>query len=231
MTASWAGSETHEGNTSSTVSFSVKEKGCIIATATYGSELSPEVEYLRSFRNNIVLSTFAGSQFMQLFNAWYYSFSPGVASLIAENTVVKTAMKVILYSLIGILHLSAVTHSAFSFSSEAGVVMAGLVASSLIGVVYLSPLVAALLLIFRPLRKILRMDRVRLLSIPWFISTLLIFIAEASLSPMVMMVATGMFVLTTLSLSAIMGALGITGLLRRSLRCIPVSRLSAPPTR
>ncbi|MCZ2845259.1 MAG: hypothetical protein O2U61_01975, partial [Candidatus Bathyarchaeota archaeon] len=37
---------------------------CVIATATYGSELSPEVSFLRIFRDQTVMSTFAGKQFM-----------------------------------------------------------------------------------------------------------------------------------------------------------------------
>ena len=42
-----------------------EKKGCIIATSTYGSELSPEVQFLREFRDDTVLNTFAGSGFMK----------------------------------------------------------------------------------------------------------------------------------------------------------------------
>src|SRR5208337_3548738 len=53
--------------------------GCLIATATYGSALSPEVQFLRNFRDHAILQTFAGSSFMMIFNDWYYSFSPQVS--------------------------------------------------------------------------------------------------------------------------------------------------------
>lgn len=79
---------------------------CIIVTATYESELSPEVQFLREFRDNTVYSTFAGGSFMTVFKGFYYFFSSSVASVIADNSVLRDIMKVILYPLIGILHVS-----------------------------------------------------------------------------------------------------------------------------
>jgi hypothetical protein len=111
---------------------------CIIATATFGSEVSWAVQFLRSFREGLVLSTRAGSAFMDVFNAWYYSFSPSVAGLIAGNDALRATVRVILYPLLGILGISAFTYSTFSWAPEFAVVMAGLVASSLIGLVYLT---------------------------------------------------------------------------------------------
>jgi peptide/nickel transport system substrate-binding protein len=49
----------------------IQSFGCVIATATFGSELSPEVQFLRTFRDQKVMVTFAGSQFMVVFNASY----------------------------------------------------------------------------------------------------------------------------------------------------------------
>jgi hypothetical protein len=112
---------------------------CIIATATFGSEASPAVQFLRNFRDGLVLSTRAGSAFMDVFNAWYYSFSPSVAGFIASNDPLRAPVRVILYPLLGILGISAFTYSMFSGAPEFAVVIAGLVASSLIGLVYLTP--------------------------------------------------------------------------------------------
>jgi vacuolar-type H+-ATPase subunit I/STV1 len=75
---------------------------------------------------------------MEVFNAWYYSFSPSVAGLIAGNDPLRASVRVILYPLLGILGISAFTYSTFSWAPEFAVVMAGLVASSLIGLVYLT---------------------------------------------------------------------------------------------
>ena len=50
--------------------------GCLIATATYGSEMALEVQQLRELRDNQLLNTESGSIFMTEFNQIYYSFSP-----------------------------------------------------------------------------------------------------------------------------------------------------------
>jgi hypothetical protein len=73
---------------------------------------------------------------MEVFNAWYYSFSPSVAKVIASNDPIRAPVRVILYPLLGVLGVSAFVYSAFGGAPEFAVVMAGLVASSLIGLVY-----------------------------------------------------------------------------------------------
>ena len=55
--------------------------GCLIATATYGSELAPQVQQLRELRDNQLLNTESGTAFMGMFNDVYYSFSPTIARL------------------------------------------------------------------------------------------------------------------------------------------------------
>ena len=192
---SWEGDATHVGATSSSTSFTVKKSGCFIATATFGSELAPQVQFLRGFRDNTVLGTFAGSSFMTVFNGFYYSFSPGVASIISDNGALREVMKVILYPLIGILSLSSVVFSLFTFSPELGVVVTGLVASSLIGVVYVAPLALLLSMLkkFRLSSKI-----IRLTGLVWAGNVVLTALAEALVSPPLMMVATGAFVILTI---------------------------------
>ena len=76
----------------STVSSS-ESGGCLIATATYGSELAPQVQQLRELRDNSLLSTESGTNFMNLFNDVYYSFSPTIADYERENPVFKEAVK------------------------------------------------------------------------------------------------------------------------------------------
>ncbi len=200
VSASWAGDSTHEGASSLSASFTVKKSGCFIATATYGSELSPQVQFLRGFRDNTVLSTFAGSSFMTVFNGFYYSFSPGVASTISDNGVLRKAMKVVLYPLIGVLRLSYLVFSFFGFSPELGVVMAGLVASSLIAVVYVLPWV--LLLGF--LKKFrLSTKTVRLTGLIWVGNVVAIALAETQQSPLLMMAASGAFIIVTICLTTL----------------------------
>jgi len=67
--------------------------GCLIATATFGSELAPQVQQLRELRDNTILSTESGIAFMTGFNQLYYSFSPMVADLEREHPVFKEVVK------------------------------------------------------------------------------------------------------------------------------------------
>ena len=68
--------------------------GCLIATATFGSELSPQVQQLRELRDNVVLNTESGKLFMTSFNQFYYSFSPIIADYERENGFFKEMVKV-----------------------------------------------------------------------------------------------------------------------------------------
>ena len=67
--------------------------GCLIATATYGSELAPQVQQLRELRDNSLLQTQVGSSFMEAFNQFYYSFSPIIADYERENPIFKEVVK------------------------------------------------------------------------------------------------------------------------------------------
>jgi len=68
--------------------------GCLIATATYGSELAPQVQQLRELRDNSLLSTESGTNFINSFNDVYYSFSPYIADYERENPVFREMVKV-----------------------------------------------------------------------------------------------------------------------------------------
>ena len=70
--------------------------GCLIATAAFGSELSPQVQQLRELRNNTILNTKSGMTFMTTFNQFYYSFSPTVADFEREHPIFKEAIKITL---------------------------------------------------------------------------------------------------------------------------------------
>jgi len=67
--------------------------GCLIATAAYGSEMSPQVQLLREIRDNQLMNTESGSAFMSGFNELYYSFSPTIADMQRESPMFKEAVK------------------------------------------------------------------------------------------------------------------------------------------
>ena len=79
--------------------------GCLIATASYGSELAPQVQLLREIRDNTVLQTQSGTSFMNGFNHFYYSFSPTIADYERENPVFKEMVKLTLTPLLASLTL------------------------------------------------------------------------------------------------------------------------------
>jgi len=82
-----------------------KKGGCLIATATFGSEMAPQVQFLREIRDNTVLQTESGSAFMAGFNQFYYSFSPAIADYERENPAFKEAVKLTLTPLLTSLTL------------------------------------------------------------------------------------------------------------------------------
>ena len=79
--------------------------GCLIATATYGSEMSNEVQQLRELRDNQLMNTEPGTAFMGTFNHIYYSFSPIIADYERENPLFKEAVKLAITPMLSSLSL------------------------------------------------------------------------------------------------------------------------------
>ena len=79
--------------------------GCLIATATYGSEMSQQVQQLRELRDNQLLQTESGSVFIGMFNDIYYSFSPTIADMEREHPMFKEAVKLAITPMISSLSL------------------------------------------------------------------------------------------------------------------------------
>ena len=90
--------------------------GCLIATATYGSELSLQVQQLRELRDNTLLNTESGTSFMNTFNDFYYSFSPIIADYERENPIFKEVVKLAITPLIS--SLSILNHVDISSDQE-----------------------------------------------------------------------------------------------------------------
>lgn len=68
--------------------------GCLIATATFGSELALQVQQLRELRDETILNTESGTAFMKHFNQFYYSFSPTIADWERESPAFKEFVKI-----------------------------------------------------------------------------------------------------------------------------------------
>jgi len=76
---------------------------CLIATASFGSDLSPRVQMLREVRDNVVMSTSSGTLFMGGFNSIYYSFSPAIAQMEYENPAFRDAVRAFITPMVTIL--------------------------------------------------------------------------------------------------------------------------------
>jgi hypothetical protein len=111
---------------------------CLIATAAFGSEMTPQVQYLRHFRDHYILSTASGTAFMNVFNSIYYSFSPQIAEYEREQPWLQATVKGALYPLFGILIVAERAHAVVG-GGEAGAILAGAISSVLIGAIYLGP--------------------------------------------------------------------------------------------
>ena len=110
--------------------------GCLIATAAFGSEIEPQVQFLREFRDNTIMSTAIGSSFLNAFNALYYTFSPTVADVERNNPFLQESIKIGIKPLLGILEITKF----FTIeNSELSVLISGMIASSLVGAIYFWP--------------------------------------------------------------------------------------------
>ncbi len=118
---------------------------CVIATAAYGSEMAPQVQMLREFRDRVILETFSGASFMRAFNAFYYSWSPPVAEFIRDRPNARLAVRASLAPMLWSLSISKGVVEVMGGPSELSVALAGILASALIGALYLTlPVYAAL---------------------------------------------------------------------------------------
>jgi branched-chain amino acid transport system substrate-binding protein len=106
--------------------------GCLIATAAYGSELAPQVQFLREIRDGTLLQTAAGTSLMTGFNQFYYSFSPAVADLERESPIFRDAVKTAITPAIYALNIMALADS----DSEVSVLALAIVSICAIAGIY-----------------------------------------------------------------------------------------------
>ncbi|MGI0040948.1 MAG: CFI-box-CTERM domain-containing protein [Nitrosopumilaceae archaeon] len=114
--------------------------GCLIATAAFGSELAPQVQFLREYRDNTIMATASGSSFLNVFNTVYYSFSPTIADIERNNPFLQESARAGIMPLLGILQIAKLSSIG---DGEISVLTSGIIASSLIGAVYFWPICLA----------------------------------------------------------------------------------------
>jgi archaellum component FlaG (FlaF/FlaG flagellin family) len=72
-----------------TLQFTTSGGGCFIATAAYGTPMAAEIQVLREFRDEYLLTNPAGRAFV----AFYYQHSPPIADFITEHPVLKPVVR------------------------------------------------------------------------------------------------------------------------------------------
>ena len=85
--------------------------GCLIATAAYGTEMAPQVQFLREVRDNQLMKTESGMSFMTGFNSLYYLFSPTIADMQRENPAFRETVKIGLAPLLSSLSIMSYAES------------------------------------------------------------------------------------------------------------------------
>ncbi|UYL10149.1 hypothetical protein B9G69_006095 [Bdellovibrio sp. SKB1291214] len=78
------------------------DKHCFIATAAFGSDMAPEVQSFREFRNEYLLPYSWGKTFVKT----YYKYSPKYAALISQSETAKVLVRGALWPLLFFARMS-----------------------------------------------------------------------------------------------------------------------------
>jgi len=90
---------------------------------------------------------------MRAFNEFYYSFSPSIARAVGPNPVLSATVRLTIYPLLAALHSAASVFELLQpINLEFATVLSGILASSLIGAIYVPPIVAARMILSRKAR-------------------------------------------------------------------------------
>jgi hypothetical protein len=177
------------------------KNGCLIATATFGSEIAPQVQFLREYRDNTIMSTVIGSSFINAFNSVYYTFSPAVADVERNNPLLQESIKVGITPLLEILQITKLSTIG---NGELSVLTSGMMASSLIGATYLWPVG----LVTKSIRENSR-NRIKIVLTIISIAVLLTLILNSIGNVQFMMISTSVLVLSLIGSGAMFSSWAI----------------------
>jgi small-conductance mechanosensitive channel len=147
---------------------------------------------------------------MTLFNSWYYSFSPTLATGMQAHPTQRAAFRAVLYPLLGILYASYYSYLLLApVSDEVAAVFAGIVAAGLIGLVYLAPTAYLALRIMRRRFRSIGIRSFRLVVLT-AASVVLTWITYLTGQAVYLGIVTAILVLLTMSLGCILGTVALT---------------------
>lgn len=80
----------------------LSDKSCFISTAAFGSDMALQVQVLREFRNQFLLTNSYGKAFVKA----YYHYSPPIAHFIEHSEILKALTRTALYPFIAVAWLA-----------------------------------------------------------------------------------------------------------------------------
>jgi hypothetical protein len=197
---------------------------CPVSYAVSGTELAPLAQELRAFRDQAIARTRSGLAFMILFNSWYYSFAPSFASHLELHSTQREFFRYVLYPLIGILYVSKYVYLLVSpFSADGGVITAGIVAASLLGLIYIAPIGYIGLRVIRRYVKWLTLGLTRMSR--WSSISVSIIGVAYLVNSQFLGVAIANLLLSMLTLSAILGIQALSCLQQKRNSLVSITEL------
>jgi iron complex transport system substrate-binding protein len=186
---------------------------CLIITATYGSKLFHRINLLRNFRDTSVMSTFAGNSFMNVFNKFYYSFSPYVAEFLTVHENIRVIMKLILYPLVFTLEIAEFLYNMLSLlNKEFAIIISGIATSGLIGMIYFS---SAFAIVNKLKKGIIEKLKLKPILEAWLTSLLILLVGELLNSSLIVGLGASILVIITMIALAILTLRLILKLVRK----------------
>ncbi|MEM2982751.1 MAG: CFI-box-CTERM domain-containing protein [Candidatus Bathyarchaeia archaeon] len=146
----------------------VQPSRCLIVAATHGTALQPIIQHLRAYRENIIVKTFTGREFINFLHKWYYTFSPEIAEYEAEHGPLRTVVRRLIHPFIAILYLTVKTHEHVRVPGETSTLTVGAIAGILVGAVYVAPTIQLVKLLTDRRFKKVRFDCTNLIVLITF---------------------------------------------------------------
>jgi len=90
---------------------------------------------------------------MNVFNQFYYSFSPKVAEMVGTSPILQATVRAFIYPLLASLRIGAVICQLYPLESQLMVLVGGVAASGMVGLVYGVPIAALFNVVRRTVKK------------------------------------------------------------------------------
>ena len=220
------------------LAYTKKPKGLLhILESAYGSDNSAQLLFLETIREQYLVRTFAGKHVCDIFGQVFDNVTPNLSTAMGENPILKSFLRVLLYPIFRILGVSASIYFTIGPLSEISFFVAGFVASMLVGVVYMSPILVPLVLARRRRKLTFGKSTPKYVGIGLLISVELAVLGEVTGAPITTAAATFLLLILSACLSAFMVALAAhwfirrtrTARMERAKRHLPKSLMGLPP--